>query len=116
MSYEKLGGDIAKKAKHSCTINQIPSIVSVMHTHSHFKSCLHGNSPFPSTYHSPQRREERRVKDLFICREMPANTNLAAFGKGDDHFFTPKGMSGFVQSVPADWTENQFSVFSVPPW
>jgi hypothetical protein len=43
-----------------------------------------------------RRREERRVKDLFICREMPANTNLAAFGKGNDHFFTPKGMSGFV--------------------
>ncbi|MCK4486906.1 MAG: hypothetical protein KAU38_09115 [Desulfobacterales bacterium] len=34
---------------------------------------------------------------------MTANKKFAAFGKKDDHLFTPEGMSGFARSTPALW-------------
>ena len=47
--------------------------------------------------------ESTEIGYLFVCREMTANKKFAAFGKKDDHLFTPEGMSGFARSTPALW-------------
>jgi hypothetical protein len=54
--------------------------------------------------------ESTELEYLFVCREMTANKKLAAFGKKDDHLFSPEGMSSFVQSKSPDWTKRYSSV------